>query len=302
MLSSGVIEAVVTSKNIRHILLTVLIGLLIGWHNQNTLDFKNAWEKQSRFYQQLMWRAPSIKPNTALVANEEILGYMGDRATIFGINTIYESKQINSTPYWFFALSENFHFSASPITSGGPLDAQKVNVTFQGDGNNAIFITYQQQCLWVLRPQDSEYKYLPSEMKKGARVSNYENILPTEKEHNLYNQIVKENKDTWCYFYQKADLARQTKDWETVITFWDEAKDKGYRPTIGFEYIPFIEGYAYTDRWEEAFLLTKTANKTTEAMYFILCPTWERLAQTTGSSEQKDLFVNKAYNLLNCSP
>lgn len=302
MLSSGLIEAVITSKNIRHIFLAILVGLLIGWHNQNTLNFKNAWEKQSRFYQQLMWRAPSIEPNTALVANEEILGYMGDRATIFGINTMYETKQINGAPYWFFALSQNFHFSASPVTSGGPLDAQKVNVTFHGDGKNAIFITYQQQCLWVLRPEDSEYKHLPSEMKKGALVSNYENILPEEKERSLYKQIVKENKDTWCYFYQKADLARQTGDWETVLTLWNEAKDKGYSPDIGFEYIPFIEAYAYMDNWEDAFLLTRNANKTTEAMYFILCPAWKRLSQETGPSAQKELFVDKAYNLLNCSP
>jgi hypothetical protein len=302
MISAGLIEVVITSKNIRHVCFAILVGLLVGWHNQNTLNFKTAWEKQSRFYEQLMWRAPSIEPNTAIVANEEILTYMGDYPTSFGINTMYESKKVSGVPYWFFALSENFHFRADPIINGGQVHAQKATTIFQGEGQDAIFITYQQQCLWVLRPQDSEYKHLPAEMKKGALVSNYENILPEEKEHDLYNQIVKEDKDTWCYFYQKADLARQTGDWETVVTLWKEAENNGYRPDEGFEYIPFIEAYAHIDKWEDAFLLTKTANKTTEAMYFILCPTWERLAEETGPSEQKDTFVNRAYNLLNCAP
>ena len=61
LLVSGLIELVITSKYIRHIFLAVLVGLLIGFHNRNTLDFKYAWEKQERLYQQLMWRAPTIQ-------------------------------------------------------------------------------------------------------------------------------------------------------------------------------------------------------------------------------------------------
>ena len=84
-----------------------------------------------------------------------------------------------------------------------------------------LFITYEpdnRKCLWVLRPQDSEYRWLPPEIKKGAQVSNIENIQPQEVERNLYQTIVNENRDTWCYFYQKADLARQVGDWEKVMT------------------------------------------------------------------------------------
>ena len=305
LLVSGFIEMVITSNHRRHIFLAVLVGLLVGFHNHNTFNFKYAWEKQERLYQQLTWRAPSIEPGTAIVANEEILGYMGDYPTSFAINTMYESQQLNSIPYWFFALSENFNSSASPITSGGLLEARRATVVFHGKGQNALFVTYepdQGQCLWVLRPQDSEYKLLPSEMKKGALVSNIEMIRPEERDLSLYRTIVREHEDTWCYFYQKADLARQMGDWERVITLWDEAQGKGYRPANGFEYIPFIEGYAHLAKWEEAFLLTKTANKATKAMYFILCPTWERLRQETQVSEEKDVFIDKANAFLECAP
>jgi hypothetical protein len=185
---SGLIEVVITSKNTRHIFLAVLVGLLVGFHNQNTWNFKYAWEKQERLYQQLIWRAPSIQPGTAIVSNEEILGYMGDYPTSFGINTIYESKQLNSIPYWFFALSENFNFSSSQIRNGGSLETRRATVTFRGTGKDAIFITYEPdsgQCLWVLRPQDSEYKFLPEQIKKGVAVSNIKNIQPQESEQSL---------------------------------------------------------------------------------------------------------------------
>jgi len=304
LLVSAFIEVIVTSQNIRRVFLATLIGLLAGSHNQNTLNFKSVWEKQERLYQQLIWRAPSIEPNTAIIANEEILGYMGDYPTSFAINTIYEGKQTDRIPYWFFALSENFKFSADTLVTGRTLDVERASATFQGDSQNAIFISFEpenKQCLWVLRPQDSEYKHLPLEMKKAALISNYKNIRAEEMDRKFYNEIVKENKDTWCYFYQKADLARQMEDWETVIELWEEAQKNGHQPDNGFEYLPFIEGYARLGDWENAFLLTKTANRITEAMYFVLCPMWRSLAEETSSSEQKDGSILKANELLGCS-
>lgn len=305
LLSSALFEILITAPNIRRVFFAILMGLLVGWHNQNTLSFKSAWEKQERLYQQLIWRAPSIEPNTAIVSNEEILGYMGDYPTSFAINTIYGSKNLKDLPYWFFALSENFNFSASPLIAGEMLDVQRASTLFRGNGRNAIFISYEpenKQCLWVLRPGDSEYKHLPSEIKKAAPISNINRINTTVIERYFYHQIVKENKDTWCYFYEKADLANQMEDWETVIGLWDEAQKKGYQPDNGFEYLPFIEGFARTGNWEKAFQLTRMANRITEGMYFILCPTWQTINNETPTSEQKEISMQDAYDLLGCSP
>ena len=305
LLASALIEIIITSQHIRRVSLAILIGLLAGSHNQNTLSFKSAWEKQERLYQQLIWRAPAIQPNTAIIANEEILGYMGDYPTSFGINTIYETKQVSPVPHWFFALSENFKFSADTLISGRILETTRATTVFRGDSRNAIFISFEpenKQCLWVLRPQDSEYKHLPPEMKKAALISNYRNIRAEETDQNLYHEIVRENKDTWCYFYQKADLARQMEDWETVTALWEQAQKNGHQPDNGFEYLPFIEGYARLGDWGNAFLLTKTANRITEAMYFVLCPMWRSLNLEIPASEQKDRFVRDAYGLLECAP
>lgn len=305
LLALALFEILVTSQNIRRVFFAILMGLLVGWHNQNTLSFKSAWEKQERLYQQLMWRAPSIEPNTAIISNEEILSYMGDYPTSFGINTMYGSKNLNDVPYWFFALSENFNFSVDPLIAGTTLEVQRASTVFQGDSRNVIFISYEpenKQCLWVLRPSDNEYKHLVSEMKKAALISDVNNISANQMERHFYNEIVNENKDTWCYFYQKADLARQMEDWETVIALWEEAQKNGHQPDNGFEYLPFVEGYARTGNWEKAFLLTKTANRITEAMYFILCPAWQTLKNEAPASEQKNTSTQEAYDLLGCSP
>src|SRR6185369_526259 len=102
-------------------------------------------------------------------------------------------------------------------------------------------------------------------------------------------------------FFQKAELARQVGDSKEVVDLWQEAESKGFHPGNGFEYIPYIEGYARVGKWEEAFSLTKTANKFTKGMYFILCPTWKRLEQETAFSSDKDSYIKKVYDVLSCN-
>jgi hypothetical protein len=305
LMASALLEMIITSYKIRHIILVMIVGLLIGWHNYTTLNFKDAWEKQTRFYEQLMWRAPSIKPGTPIIANEEILGYMGEYPTSFGINTIYETKQLTNVPVWFFVLSGNYSSGASHAPSSDEVIAHKATTTFVGKKANALYITYQpanQQCLWMLSSEDTDYKYLPTELKAAIQSSDNRAIQPEGREHILYHQIIKENKNTWCYFFQKAALAGQMGDSREVVDLWQEAQSKGFQPANGFEYIPFIEGYARLGRWAEAFALTKTANKLTKGMYLILCPTWKRLEQETPLSSEKGSYISKTYDVLGCNP
>jgi hypothetical protein len=48
----------------------------------------------------------------------------------------------------------------------------------------------------------------------------------------------------WCYFYEKADLARQRGDWDEVLALGNEALDKEFVPQDSVEWIPFLQGYA----------------------------------------------------------
>lgn len=305
LILSAFFYLILTSRRAQILVLAVAVGALANWHERNADDFRQSWQKQERLYQQLLWRAPSIKPNTAIITSEEILGHMGDYPTSFSINSIYEASGSKPLPYWFFALSENFEFSVERLREKNTLEVQKANASFKGDIQNIIFITYEpenKQCLWVLRPEDATYKDLPGEMKKAALMSNYKNISADERENRLFHEIVKEDRNTWCFYYQKADLARQLGDWDTVVSYWEDASGTTYRPENGFEYIVFIEAYAHLGNWETALALTNQARKTTQGMHLILCPTWQRLEQETPASDTKAAQISEAYNVLKCSP
>ena len=46
---------------------------------------------------------------------------------------------------------------------------------------------------------------------------------------------------TWCYYFEKADLARQLQDWQSVLQLEKQAREHGFTPKFGPEYVPFIE-------------------------------------------------------------
>ena len=48
----------------------------------------------------------------------------------------------------------------------------------------------------------------------------------------------------WCYFYEKAALARQRGDWQEVINLGEQAEKAGLKPYDRIEWLPFLEAYA----------------------------------------------------------
>jgi hypothetical protein len=70
----------------------------------------------------------------------------------------------------------------------------------------------------------------------------------------------KEPDHDWCYFYQKADLARQRGDWDEIIRLGEEAAQLNLQPYDSIEWMPFIEAYAYSGEIDHAQELAKIVN------------------------------------------
>jgi hypothetical protein len=47
----------------------------------------------------------------------------------------------------------------------------------------------------------------------------------------------------WCWYYQKASLARQNEGWYTVVGLGEEAAEKGLVPSEAIEWMPFVQAY-----------------------------------------------------------
>ncbi len=296
----------ITDKHKKNLFLAFLLALAVNFHLDNTKEFQYSWEKQERFAQQLIWRAPAIEPGTAILTDQEIMGVMGEYAVSFSINTTYQANDFGNTPpYWYFP----FYYTnpdVDALLAGAPLDYYKLSMQFNGSSNQMLLLDFNpemQRCLWVLQPQDSNLRLVSDDVRKLATGSDINLIQQVEGDapnppEDIYG---KTNTQTWCYYFQKADLARQFGEWDEIIRLWKEAQAVGERPDNGFEYIPFIEGFGHTGDWEQVKEMTKFAKRVTAGLEPSLCSAMDRLAENAPASTERDETIPNLKEDLDCN-
>ncbi|MEI2678939.1 MAG: hypothetical protein V9G29_14380 [Burkholderiaceae bacterium] len=151
----------IKEKNKKNIFLAGLLALAVNFHLDNTKEFQYSWEKQERFAQQLIWRAPTITPGTAILTDQEVMGIMGEYAVSFSINTTYQVNDFGNTPpYWYFP----FYYTnpnVDDLLQGAPLEYSKLTMQFNGNSAQMLLVDFNpemQRCLWILQPQDANLR------------------------------------------------------------------------------------------------------------------------------------------------
>ncbi|MBI9046522.1 MAG: hypothetical protein JEZ06_18675 [Anaerolineaceae bacterium] len=303
----ALLEILIKAKNHRMVLFCLLISLSVGWSLRIENDYRWAWAKQQRFYQQLYWRAPYVEPNTTFLSHGELFSYMGVYPTAFGINTLY--PQVSEDPtdisYWFFTIEKYYGKDIENFRNGMDVEYTKYASTFHGRSKESLVIFYEPEgsrCLWVLEPEDKIHPELPDITLEVIGLSDIERIKsnsPLQREP--LQDIFKMDIDSgWCYYFQKGDLASQNSEWEKVTGLWNTALDKELRPRNGFEFIPFIEGFAYTGEWETANQLTLRANQLTAMLHPLLCQTWDEIEANTETTQERDENIKEIRDFLSC--
>ena len=144
----------------------------------------------------------------------------------------------------------------------------------------------------MLDPQYEEQPYLSDLTRVFLPISNPERILPDGAPGYPPQEILgPEPEHGWCYYFEKADLARQMQDWDEVVRLGDAALELGYTPEKSgsnspYEWMPFIEGYAHSGRWEQAASLTEAAFEKDASYGAMLCNLWSEGIETRPDDEQ----------------
>jgi len=94
-------------------------------------------------------------------------------------------------------------------------------------------------------------------------------------------------------------LMSQTQKWQEVVKLAEEANQKGLKPELLVEYIPFIEGYAYMGNWKKALDLSDKVNRLHPDFQPGLCLLWESLLQVK-TGEDIRTAVRIAKDMLDC--
>jgi hypothetical protein len=157
-------------------------------------------------------------------------------------------------------------------------------------------------CLWILSENDIYYQNLPIHTRDALSLSNLSQILPTSNNSSSPDKNIfgLEPGHTWCYYFEKADLARQTEDWEMVSSLGNQAIAEGYSPNNLYEWMPFIEGYLHMKNWDEAQSLTTTIFNADQGNRAALCAVWSRATATMALSPGEGETVLSIQNELDC--
>jgi hypothetical protein len=302
MLVVGTVYGLIDNRKYRHLVLSILFGLGVGLHAQTAREFQASWDKQQQFYWQLHWRAPSLEPNTLLVADQEILFFMGVYPTAFALNVLY--PQITPPPaasYWFDAGFEHLNFDS--FAAGEPNSFEKYGTTFTTMVDDVVAITFEpglDQCLWILRPQLANARGLRPPAQTWLQVSQPSRIEAAPEYSPPSVIFGEEPQRTWCYYYERADLARQYQKWSEVVSLWQEAGNRGLRAANGVELLPFIEGFARQDAWQDARTLTRQAQVLPDRSTSLLCDLWRDLTPETSASVERDQAAAQVREELGC--
>jgi hypothetical protein len=230
---------------------------------------------------------------------------MGEYAVSFSINTTYQVKNIETTPpYWYFP----FYYTnpnVDELLRGAPLEYSKLTMNFSGNSNKMLLLSFNpemKRCLWVMQPQDTNLRLVSDDMRKLSAGSDINLIQQTNSEPTLPESIYgKQNTQTWCYYFEKADLARQYKQWDEIARLWNESQAIGERADNGFEYIPFIEGFGHLEDWDYVKTQTKFAKKITAGIEPSLCSALDRLTANAPASQQRDDTIKNLKDDLKCA-
>ena len=288
----------------RYIALAVLVGLAAGRQFLWSTDYMRDWQAQKDLFWQMSWRAPGLKPNTLVLMNEELF-YYADNSISAPLNWIYApdnpSDQIR---YALFYPTNRLERSLPKLEPNIPIQYDYIAGRFTGNTSQVVAFYYDPPaCLRLLEPDlDSSNRFISEEshMRQASALSNPEQILSSANAvmPDIYGP---EPVHGWCYYFQKADLARQLGDWEEVAALGDRAFELDDHPNNPVERFVFIEGYAHAGKWDRAVRLSRESYQVSkEYVGPLLCGLWERLEIETDESPEKSAVLSEIKSIFAC--
>lgn len=289
------------------ILLGAIAGLAVSFHLRTANEYRWIWVDQTRFYWQLAWRAPYIEPGTTLVSEGELFPYVGYYSTAMGVNLLYpRTEDSPEVAYWFLDLYRNFAGQIDLLLAGAEVKEVFRSFEYSSHSQDSLVISYapeEGRCLWVLGPFDQDNRDAGDLAHSAAPISNLNRIHRQTPQPGYPPTAIfgPEPEHTWCYYFQKAELARQYGEWDLVASLGKEVIQLGYDPNDNQEWLPFIEGFAHTGAWDRAEELTRTVANDKPKYVPRLCSLWDRVADTAPAGAEKDAVLERIRRSLACA-
>ena len=252
-------------RKIQYCLFAVLISLAVGSHFENGMSYKRDWENLQEMFWQLSWRIPNLQENTTLITSETGLNYYSDNSLTSPINMMYSDQKSKNLEYFLYFTDVRLGLGLKQLEKDIPINQKYRSFSFSGNTSRIIaFKNDPPDCLQIMDRTFSNSITNPNLTQLQTdelRMTNLSliqaDILKTPPAF-LFGSEPDKN---WCNYFEKADLARQNKDYELITNLGEEAISQGFHPRSASEWLPFLEGYLKQELWDRVdFIATEFAD------------------------------------------
>jgi hypothetical protein len=240
----------VEQRILQKAMIVTLVFIASLTHFANSQSAVQITQATRDFWWQVSWRIPQLDKNTTLVANYAVGATEEDYFVWGPANLIYYPDGTNDR-------------YVQPGVYAALLNQDTVNKTLQGEGqvfdNRRTIRTYKNyrrllvlsqptanSCVHVIDGEQPEYSSNENALIRIIGPYSKPELALVNEPASTPPQLVfgPEPEHDWCYFYQKASLARQREAWDEIQSIGDEVLNKNLAPGDLIEWMPFLQAYA----------------------------------------------------------
>ena len=288
LLTVGLIDYLIKEGTRKELFISLILGLAIGMQFQQANTFRRDWQNQENFFWQLAWRAPSLKPGTVLLTDQLPLQYVADLQLSAPLNLLYD-PDASAFSYLLLYKKNRLGGALLPkLSPDFPIEGSYRTVKFSSNTSNILIVDLPSDgCLQLLDPRyatSDTPSDLSEDLKNKLQLSNISQV-GKEAKATPARYFGSEPAHTWCYYFEKAELARQFDDWKEVARLYGSAADAGYTSLQPSENLVFIEALARLGNTKKAGQLTEVTLSQNRLMCKVLLSTWQRILQASPKIE-----------------
>jgi hypothetical protein len=284
----GLVDYLIQDNKRELLIASILISLAVGWQFTKANTYRLEWQNQKQFFWQLNWRVPSLKPGTLVVTHELPFEYVTDLSLSAALNWIY-APEIHSheLPYMLVYTKARLHHPVLPALKPGLAISYDFRTMKYTSNTDQALVIFQENpgCLRILDPVYANKDTLPGMTYMLTDAVNLSNLNLIDTNSPGFSPPTeyfgKEPAHDWCYFFEKAELARQSGDWSEVARLGNEAELNKFSAISPVENLPFIEAYALTGQIDRAVLFTNETYSAQPELQPALCGLWQRVTKNS---------------------
>lgn len=265
----------------RILLISLFAAMAMGGNLLNANTFRRDWNNQQDFVDQLLTRIPDFQAPMYLLSDTNPLKFETDNSLTGMVNLALApelTSELLEVSVGFY--STRFKDGIERLESSKPFYQGFRSAMFGAESKDVVVYYYNPPgCLRILDPnQHAVLPIFPEEYYDLISLSHPGKINSGERDAAFIQTAVFKSipEDSWCRNFQKADLARQFEDWQTIAAIGDETLPR-FSAGEASEYIPFIEAYGNLRRWQDMTLLVDKVHAMNHELDFVLCPILQKL-------------------------